>query len=496
MHPEAMLYTSRQTQGKLQDRHLSVAASLCGVVLHEHFYEKFHMPGTYGRLTARERLIQKLHNEQLRTVVLSLRISAKKPRSLKRVSQSISMTMANLSSREKMDVVDIPAHSQETSSQFSKETVLEETPYIRTSQTSDRPVGQREINLDNYGNFEVPSTSTAHISPSVKNEFRTIALQGLKYMASWLALSGMNADNAMRLCVEGATGELDLFETQVWDNIPLPLRSWLQAQDGLKIDSVPITDINGIHVAYTLLSRSPESSEEIRDAGPSESIIKLAVRYYYCYYQNRECSSKFKDLIIAGTGARKTMPRKCSKCGSRLLDDALARYKKLDPTHYVTRTQFSRGTCGNTACIPSNTAVYAIPSTNSFWVPADSRRLRCPPRKAEWTSILLRNENFDGLPATVKLRCRKCNQEMYEDMSPRWTIEKSPRYLMRTPRCPQCSSHTSRNIGSTKWAPIDKAIISIDAALLSKVWKRLQLLPVNLEDLKQNPEHYFPSRSS
>lgn len=185
----------------------------------------------------------------------------------------------------------------------------------------------------------------------------------------------------------------------------------------------------------------------------------------------------------------RVMFRKCSKCGSRLLDDPFSRYKRFDPTRYFARTQFRNGSCGASVCMPSRTAVYGIPADCAqSWTPPDASSLRRLPAQAVWTSVLLRYGSSYDLPATIVLECKKCGQATYEDDQPRWTIEKPPRYLFRMPRCNLC------NRGSVSWVPVDESVDCIHAAAMTKLWKSLQRSSWNLDDLHNNPQNYFPSR--
>lgn len=54
--------------------------------------------------------------------------------------------------------------------------------------------------------------------------------QGLKNLASWLVLHGMNSTDALQLCAQAHDGEFVVFDAdrvQSWESIQLPLRSWL-----------------------------------------------------------------------------------------------------------------------------------------------------------------------------------------------------------------------------------------------------------------------------
>lgn len=69
MHPEAMIYANKSTQGRVQDLHLSVAARLGNITIDQHFYELNHRRGTYGRLTKVDWARQKELNEEARAHV-------------------------------------------------------------------------------------------------------------------------------------------------------------------------------------------------------------------------------------------------------------------------------------------------------------------------------------------------------------------------------------------------------------------------------------------
>lgn len=71
MHPEAMIYANRSTQGKLQDLHLSITTLLGNITIDQDFCETNHRRDTYGRLTKVDWVRQKGLNEEAREHVLN-----------------------------------------------------------------------------------------------------------------------------------------------------------------------------------------------------------------------------------------------------------------------------------------------------------------------------------------------------------------------------------------------------------------------------------------
>jgi hypothetical protein len=57
-------------------------------------------------------------------------------------------------------------------------------------------------------------------------------------------------------------------------------------------------------------------------------LIDVAVRYYKQVNPTQQIS-KISETTIPG---KHPVPRKCSACGSRVLDDAMPRFKKLEPS--------------------------------------------------------------------------------------------------------------------------------------------------------------------
>lgn len=313
--------------------------------------------------------------------------------------------------------------------------------------------------------------------------------KGLKYLISALVEDGLDLDSALRLCTIGASGELDDADNSQWQDIPRPLRSWIQQQDGLKIHGHPISSINDLVHGYQLMCRTPKNLKCVSNVGATSIVLEVAIRYYKQIQEIGCGESSIRDLVIYGKPPRDIMPRKCNKCQSILLDDQFARYKKLNPTRYVAR--FLRDGCGSPKCT-GGTGCWAIPyDDKERWVPPDHNPLERSPRDAPWTEYLLRNDGRDKcLPTTVMLVCRKCQDvgSSDEDKEPRWTIEEPARYVVKKPRCKTCNSK------SVTWAPQDTSVEWIDPAALSKAWKTFVEQGWNISDLSANPNIYFPRK--
>lgn len=130
-------------------------------------------------------------------------------------------------------------------------------------------------------------------------------------------------------------------------------------------------------------------------------------------------------------------------------------------------------------------------SDKTPWTPPDADGLKRRPRKAEWADVLLlEDSSLHNVPETVVCICTVYRdiENTYPDFKSRWTIEKSPRYVARRPKCNTCRSKAAR------WTPIDSSIISIDAAALSKLWTTFTRENWAVDVLRQDPDIFFPQR--
>lgn len=264
------------------------------------------------------------------------------------------------------------------------------------------------------------------------------------------------------MCYSLLEGEFEVPGRCTLDILPRDLRSWLQSQDGLKIDGASIDSINDLLRSQNLLSKRPYSPTEKKRLNVSVIFIEIVARYYHRLTCKHGVSS-LDHLTVRGT---QPIALKCSLCESRLLDDPLPRFKKSDKNRYVVH-RLKLG-CGSEKCQKSPKPGFAVPFDIKIpWAAPKTVVLDRPPQAASWASVLLRQgDATSDLPSAVDIICRNCGDQssIQKDESPRWTIEMPPRYVIRKPRCKVC---VRRDV---TWRTVDSSIAWLDQASISKTW--------------------------
>ncbi|KEY73802.1 hypothetical protein S7711_10669 [Stachybotrys chartarum IBT 7711] len=321
--------------------------------------------------------------------------------------------------------------------------------------------------------------------PDVVAEF--IGPRWLCVLASSLAAGehGINTvDDAMNLCYALADEEFDLPGTARWEDLPRALRSWLQGQDGLKVQGEPAKSMSDLLEIHGLVLKKPVVVETDLQVSTTKIFMQIVTRYYRLIAWAARGSS-INSLTVYGT---EPMPRKCSRCRSRLLDDPFPRFKKMDEERYVAHV-LKRG-CDSDACQANQGLGFAIPWDDEVvWAQSKAKILRRPKMKADWVDVMLRQGlSLAGLPDALHIICRACKDpaSVQKDEEPRWTIETTPRYVTRKPRCKVCSRK------DTAWCPVNPDIAWLDPAAISKVWQKKEKHNWDIDDMVRNPELYFP----
>lgn len=314
--------------------------------------------------------------------------------------------------------------------------------------------------------------------------------QGLQHLLTALIDDTFSANDALKLCSSAASEEFDVIGVSQWEDIPIRLRNWLGAQDGLKIGGHSPSSWDELLRRRQLLARKPWKLRNESEIGVMGVLIDIAIRFYKQICRTKQDMSSLAGLTIHG---HYPIPRKCGHCGSQILDDAFPRFKKLDPERYV--ATFLKQGCGASGCTPPSDCVRAIPLDGSMkWQAADKDALRRAPKKAGWNDILLLSKaeaQCLGLPQSLECRCRRCGQARATDTSPRWTIETSPRYVPFKPRCRTC------NLRTITWEPVSPPGVRwLDAAALSKLWTQAKRNEWSAEMIVTKPGIYFPRSSS
>lgn len=162
----------------------------------------------------------------------------------------------------------------------------------------------------------------------------------------------------------------------------------------------------------------------MKTPGPSLSFTQLAsdilttyLRWTQRLKDDREGSKNdrkgseawINDQIEWGQGERKIMPRECSRCHSRLLDDAFAQYKRGETNVYIAR--LLPGGCGSADCDPVQVRCIPYDSKTFRYSEANKRRLVQQTRDDGWKRNLLRSSEAcqsQNLPLSIITTCEKC----------------------------------------------------------------------------------------
>lgn len=191
-------------------------------------------------------------------------------------------------------------------------------------------------------------------------------------------------------------------ELSRWEDVPRPLVSWLQAQNGLKINGKTITNREMLETAFRLLHYS-DKSLLLYDLDRS-SIVDIAVDVAFAY--TREINLPRKEFIQNNTvpgEAGQVVRRTCSSCNGPALDDCFPIFCRKWPDHYVVKVIFRHGGCGRPECegnpslLPSDSQQrYKRPQARSF---AEKRR-------DSGVSILYRSgKDLENCMTTVLVQC-------------------------------------------------------------------------------------------
>jgi hypothetical protein len=273
-------------------------------------------------------------------------------------------------------------------------------------------------------------------------------------------------------------GDFDL------SHLPQELFTWLQTQEGLRIDGRTIENRKDLERVFQLLYCQGKKLQlgSIKYASVGELALAIGVAY-----TTGICRKK-KEVIIRETiPAEQVIQRKCSLCKRRVLDDAFPQFSKKDPKSYVLKSRVNQG-CGLPGCegsahfLPINTWQPYITITG-----AKSADAMIPKRRGrgDFTTILCRSEEqqLGDLPKKLHVKCNDCGHTKM-DMHPRWTIENLARYVVPVGRCHGCGKRYAY------FKPVVEYPI-ISQATLSNIWRSFQKVGCNLSDVLISPDIVF-----
>lgn len=272
-------------------------------------------------------------------------------------------------------------------------------------------------------------------------------------------------------------------ELYSWDELPESLLEFMQAQEGLRIDQCPIDSRKEAETAYRLLhcKGSPECL----------SIIGLvfSILIVYGWAIRRIPRRALADLMILGGPPKDIVPRVCSACGGRVLDDSFPYYAKNNLDFYVVRS--SQTGCGLIDCKGGHILLHPL-SKGQRYVRALTETLAKIPNPrvrggAPWENYFLRHgkDEIGELPLTVEVRCPSegCKGTL-TDEAPRWTIHPTPTVVVRQFKCPGCRCKSN-------FKPTDVSIEYITSESLSRTWSRFKEKGCDLTQYPRRADVYF-----
>lgn len=263
-----------------------------------------------------------------------------------------------------------------------------------------------------------------------------------------------------------ASAESELAESD-WYSLPQAMRDWLQEQDGLKIDGVPIESREELENAFIFLRGEERdlSSNSVEDS----PIEELAFRVGMMYTDQARLYRRKAIIWELAVPLMVIIPRMCSACHGRVLDDAFPYFTKAKQDFYITRTSQFMG-CGLQTCKGDSISLLPYDSWQDRVKPKRAY-LENPPSplgRADWSSFFCRDKNeldMASLPRAVQTRCRDCNAPSLNRRA-RWTIELIPRFVIPVQNCKYCRRRNSY------FFPV-KGQATVHSSILTRRWKQV-----------------------
>jgi hypothetical protein len=304
-------------------------------------------------------------------------------------------------------------------------------------------------------------------------------------------MCALNKNESAELSALACDGEFNVFNinTDTLESVPYIVQKFIKDQPGLRIDRRPVTSFKDLAKVYALLNRKPDRSKISKLSAP-ELATEIIGSFYVHVWANREGrSDEFRSWTVEGQGDHRIVSRKCKTCGARLLDDAYARYKKLDPSKYVARQ--IKGGCGSPRCKEKQTLAIPVDKTLEYRA-GDSRQLNRRPNKTPgWSQHFVRTEDDcrkHKIPTNIETTCSKCREEgdkegpRFTDHHALWTINKTTVYLVRKPN--RCKKHKS-----AAFVPVDVSTLYTHTASLTKLWKKIEEGKLKFKGVISNFDH-------
>lgn len=243
------------------------------------------------------------------------------------------------------------------------------------------------------------------------------------------------------------------------------------------MDRRSITNAESLQIVYNIMDQTRPQWRE-----PTTSIATMALRtVYFCL--TRVCptlgETNLENQSYAGRAPLDIVPRCCSDCGRRLLDDSKPRFLDPDQNLYLAQTLVNG--CGAEQCSSKESTAVAVDKTIVSRQYVGHTRFGRVAR-ATWNDHLLLDEPNDQ-PSTMAIMCQTCTTECFDDKA-RWTIEDRPRYVTRKRKCDQCQVKKG-----CRYVPVDSKVPYIPADSLSKLWGKIKNDNLSPEGMKNQLEN-------
>ncbi|KAJ5759261.1 hypothetical protein N7520_006417 [Penicillium odoratum] len=184
-----------------------------------------------------------------------------------------------------------------------------------------------------------------------------------------------------------------------WEDLPIPLVEFIQAQDGLKFNKRKIMCRADLENAYHLLQRC-EGNLKILDI----LTLAFAVLGAYGWMIARPRKHLVDDMLILREPPHDVIARKCSGCNKEHLDDPFAYWSKLDTDCYVLWYYF-RSNCGRPECTTKGVDLLPLDSQIRY-SRSTQNALKAKPvdRFDKW--FLLCPGEYGALPSKLQVMCQ------------------------------------------------------------------------------------------
>ena len=110
--------------------------------------------------------------------------------------------------------------------------------------------------------------------------------------------SGASKEQAFLICGLVSSEESPSSDLREWNDIPLDLRDWIQAQEGLRIDGTTVTNVDSLSRTHRLLCRK-QSEVALEDSGILALALDIAIRHFKQVELIGRDESKIADLVTA-----------------------------------------------------------------------------------------------------------------------------------------------------------------------------------------------------